>query len=73
MVSTWNDDDRAFFDKALLAMAPSLTPVEIGTTRAFMNHCVYAAANMTDLRKEALEQRSGLREITHENASTVGA
>lgn len=72
-MSTWNDDDRAFFDKALLAMAPNLASVDIGTTRVVMNHVVYAAMNMTDLRKETLARNAQRGEFTHENASTVGA
>lgn len=73
-MSTWNDDDRAFFDKALLLMAPLVYQREkTGATDFLMQHASMAAESLTNARKSRLSEHSEPPEFTHENASTVGA
>lgn len=55
-MSVWNDDDRAFFDRALLLMAPLVYEKEkTGTIDFLMRHAMRAAVELTDARKVAPE------------------
>lgn len=59
-MTVWNDDDRAFFDRALLLMAQLVYEKEkTGTIDFLMRHATWAAEELTNERKARLETYTG--------------
>jgi hypothetical protein len=54
----WDADDQAFFDKALLSIAPAIWVHEkTGTADFLMKHAAHMAEMMTDERRAVLARR----------------